>query len=67
MEQNADMRKISAWVAIAAMPTMIAGIYGMNFDNMPELHWHYGYFIVLTVMVTVCTGLYRTFRRNHWL
>lgn len=67
MEQNADMRKISAWVAIAAMPTMIAGIYGMNFDNMPELHWHYGYFAVLTVMVLVCTALYRTFRHNHWL
>jgi magnesium transporter len=67
MEQNADMRKISAWVAIAAMPTMIAGIYGMNFDNMPELHWHYGYFAVLMLMILVCTGLYRTFRRNHWL
>lgn len=67
MEQNVDMRKISAWVAIAAVPTMIAGIYGMNFENMPELHWHYGYFVVLAVMATVCTGLYRTFRRNHWL
>ena len=67
MEQNVDMRKISAWVAIAAVPTMIAGIYGMNFDNMPELHWHYGYFVVLAIMATVCTGLYRTFRRNHWL
>jgi len=67
MEQNADMRKISAWVAIAAVPTMIAGIYGMNFDNMPELHWEFGYFITLTLMVTVCTVLYRTFRHNHWL
>jgi magnesium transporter len=67
MEQNVDMRKISAWVAIAAVPTMIAGIYGMNFENMPELHWHDGYFIVLALMVTVCTLLYRTFRRNHWL
>ncbi|MEZ0051740.1 magnesium transporter [Mycobacterium sp. MAA66] len=67
MEQNVDMRKISAWVAIAAVPTMIAGIYGMNFENMPELHWHYGYFVVLSVMATVCTLLYRTFRRNHWL
>ncbi|MUL66867.1 magnesium and cobalt transport protein CorA [Mycobacterium sp. CBMA 234] len=67
MEQNVDMRKISAWVAMAAVPTMIAGIYGMNFDNMPELHWHYGYFAVLTLMATVCTLLYRTFRRNHWL
>jgi magnesium transporter len=67
MQQNVDMRKISAWVAIAAVPTMIAGIYGMNFDNMPELHWAWGYFAVLLVMVGVCTLLYRTFRRNHWL
>jgi magnesium transporter len=67
MEQNVDMRKISAWVAIAAVPTMIAGIYGMNFENMPELHWHYAYFCVLALMATVCTVLYRTFRRNHWL
>ena len=47
VQQNADMRKISAWVAIAAVPTMIAGVYGMNFDFMPELRWHYGYFLVL--------------------
>jgi len=67
MEQNVDMRKISAWVAIAAVPTMIAGIYGMNFDNIPELHWHYGYFFVLGLMVTACTVLHRTFRHNNWL
>ena len=47
VQQNDDMRKISAWVAIAAVPTMIAGIYGMNFENMPELHWQYGYFVAL--------------------
>ena len=41
------MRKISGWVAIVVVPTLVAGIYGMNFDNMPELHWHYGYFVVL--------------------
>jgi magnesium transporter len=67
MEQNVDMRKISAWVAIAAVPTMIAGIYGMNFDNMPELHWLWGYPAVLVLMATVCLVLHRTFRRNHWL
>jgi magnesium transporter len=67
VQQNSDMRKISAWVAIAAVPTMIAGIYGMNFDNMPELKWHYGYFIVLAVMATACTGLYRAFRKSGWL
>jgi magnesium transporter len=67
MQQNTDMRKISAYVAIAAVPTAMAGIYGMNFDNMPELHWTYGYPAVLLVMMTVCFLLYRTFRRNHWL
>jgi magnesium transporter len=67
MQQNVDMRKISAWVAIAAVPTMIAGIYGMNFNNMPELQWSWGYPAVLVVMATVCLLLYRTFRRNHWL
>lgn len=67
VQQNADMRKISAWVAIAAVPTMIAGIYGMNFDNMPELRWHYGYYIVVTIMATACLGLYRAFRKSGWL
>ena len=67
VQQNDDMRRISAWVAIAAVPTMIAGIYGMNFDHMPELHWAYGYFIVLGVMATACVGLYRAFRRSGWL
>ena len=67
VQQNSDMRRISAWVAIAAVPTMIAGIYGMNFDNMPELRWRYGYFIVLAVMAVACGGLYRAFRRSGWL
>jgi magnesium transporter len=67
MQQNVDMRKISAWVAIAAVPTALAGIYGMNFDHMPELHQVWGYPAVLILMVVVCTLLYRTFRRNHWL
>jgi magnesium transporter len=67
VQQNTDMRKISAWVAIAAVPTMIAGIYGMNFDQMPELRWNFGYPVVLCVIVTICTGLFVTFRRNHWL
>ncbi|MCV7184103.1 magnesium/cobalt transporter CorA [Mycolicibacterium murale] len=67
MQQNTDMRKISAWVAIAAVPTAIAGIYGMNFEHMPELQWTWGYPTVLLVMFTVCSLLYRTFRRNHWL
>jgi magnesium transporter len=67
MQQNTDMRKISAWVAIAAVPTALAGIYGMNFEHMPELAWTWGYPAVLLVMATVCTVLYVTFRRNHWL
>ncbi|NVN49579.1 magnesium/cobalt transporter CorA [Mycolicibacterium hippocampi] len=67
MQQNVDMRKISAWVAIAAVPTAVAGIYGMNFENMPELQWVWGYPAVLLLMATVCTLLYRTFRRNNWL
>jgi magnesium transporter len=46
---------------------MIAGIYGMNFENMPELKWHYGYFMILTVMVLACLGLYRAFKKSGWL
>jgi magnesium transporter len=67
VRQNEDMRKISAWVAILAVPTMIAGIYGMNFDNMPELHWRYGYPIVIAVILTACTALYIRFKRSGWL
>jgi len=65
--QNEDMRKISAWVAIAAVPTMVAGVYGMNFDNMPELHWRFGYFLVLGLVTTTCVLLFMAFKRNHWL
>ncbi len=67
VRQNDDMRRISAWVAIVAVPTMIAGIYGMNFENMPELHWRYGYFVVLAGMATACVLLYRTFKHTGWL
>ena len=64
---NEDMRKISGWVAIVVVPTLVAGIYGMNFDNMPELHWKYGYFIVLGVMLLIMISLYLGFKRNKWL
>jgi magnesium transporter len=67
VRQNDDMRKISAWVAIAAVPTMIAGIYGMNFQNMPELKWDFGYPLVIGVMVLICSLLYRQFKRSGWL
>lgn len=67
IQQNNDMRKISAWVAMAAVPTMLAGIYGMNFDSMPELHWAFGYPLVLGLMAVICFLLYRAFRRTGWL
>jgi magnesium transporter len=67
VRQNEDMRKISAWAAMALVPTAIAGIYGMNFENMPELRWEYGYFLVLGTIAVVCATLYRLFRRNGWL
>ena len=67
VRQNEDMRKISAWVAILAVPTMVAGIYGMNFDHMPELRWEFGYPAALLVMVVVCTALWRNFKRVGWL
>ncbi len=67
VRQNEDMRKISAWAAIALVPTAVAGVYGMNFTNMPELRWRYGYFIVIAVIVGICALLYRLFRRNGWL
>jgi len=65
--QNKDMRKISAWAAIIAVPTAIAGIYGMNFDDMPELHWTFGYPTVLAVMAIICLLLYRGFKKSGWL
>jgi magnesium transporter len=67
MRQNNDMRRITAYVAIISVPTMIAGLYGMNFDTMPELHWSYGYPAVLMVIVAICLVLFRVFRRNEWL
>jgi magnesium transporter len=67
VRQNDDMRKISAWAAMAAAPTMIAGIYGMNFDHMPELHQVWGYPAVIALMVAVVTLLYVTFKRRGWL
>ena len=67
MRQNEDMRKISAWVAIAAVPTMVAGVYGMNFDNMPELRWRYSYPLVLLGIAGICFTLYRNFKKRGWL
>ena len=67
VRQNEDVRKISAVVAIFAVPTMIAGIYGMNFEHMPELGWSFGYPFALALMAVLCTGLFRYFRRVGWL
>ncbi|RDI62234.1 magnesium and cobalt transport protein CorA [Microvirga subterranea] len=66
-QQTEITRKLAAWAAILAVPTAVAGIYGMNFDAMPELHWKYGYAVVLAAIILVCAWLYRRFRLNHWL
>jgi magnesium transporter len=67
VRQNEDMRKISAWVAIAVVPTAIAGIYGMNFEHMPELDWTFGYPAALLLMLAVCSTLFWRFKRAGWL
>lgn len=67
LKQNEDMRRITAWVAILAVPTMVAGIYGMNFEYMPALEWRYGYFVTLGAMAAACYAIYRAFRRSGWL
>jgi magnesium transporter len=67
VRQNEDVRKISAWAAVIAVPTMIAGIYGMNFEHMPELGWRFGYPLALGVILVVCVSLYLYFRRVGWL
>jgi magnesium transporter len=68
MQRQGDTtRRLSAWAAILAVPTALAGVYGMNFVHMPELHWRYGYFMVVGVMASACLWLYWRFRRSGWL
>jgi magnesium transporter len=67
VRQNEQMRAISAWAAILAVPTLIAGVYGMNFQNMPELKWHYGYPLALLLMAGISVGLWSYFKRIKWL
>ena len=67
LQQNSDTRKISAWVALAAVPTLVAGIYGMNFNGIPHEHWRRGYPVVMTAVSCVCLLLYRNLRRRRWL
>jgi magnesium transporter len=65
--QGVITRQLAAWVAILAVPTAIAGIYGMNFEHMPELHWRYGYGIIVGGMAVICVGLFIRFKRLGWL
>ena len=67
VQQNEDMRKITSYVALASVPTMVAGIYGMNFDTMPELRWQYGYPAVIGGLLLVTAYLYRKFKKSGWL
>ncbi|MGA8114586.1 MAG: magnesium/cobalt transporter CorA [Actinocatenispora sp.] len=67
VDMNNDMRKIAAWAAILAVPTAVAGVYGMNFKHMPELNWAYSYEVVMVVILIICLVLYRIFRRSGWL
>jgi magnesium transporter len=66
-QQTNISRRLAAWAAILAVPTAIAGVYGMNFEHMPELKWEYGYFLVLGVTFSICATLYWRFRRSGWL
>jgi magnesium transporter len=67
VRQNDDMRKITAWAAIAAIPTVVGAIYGMNFQHMPELRWRFGYPATVIVIALICLALYRRFKRIGWL
>jgi len=67
VQQNEDMRKISAGAAIVVVPTLIAGVYGMNFDHMPELSWTYGYPFAIALMAGLCLILWVWFKRSGWL
>lgn len=67
VSQNEDTKRLAAWAAIIAVPTMVAGIYGMNFEHMPELQWRYGYAAAIGIMLAMCTGLFAGFKRTGWL
>jgi magnesium transporter len=66
-QQTTVSRRLAAYAAILAVPTAVAGIYGMNFKHMPELQWEYGYFVVLAFIIGTCAVLYWRFRKNGWL
>lgn len=67
ISQSEVSKKFAGWAAIIGVPTMVAGIYGMNFSDMPELRWHYGYPVVLSLTIVLCIVLYLLFRRSGWL
>lgn len=67
LKQNEVMKRLAGWGAILAIPTMVGGIYGMNFENMPELHWEYGYPAVLSGVLVACLVVYRKLKRAGWL
>ena len=67
IQQNEEVKKISAWAAILFAPTLVGTIYGMNFDHMPELHWRAGYPLALTLMVATSVALYLLFKRRGWI
>ena len=67
LSESEVTKKLAAWAAIIAVPTMVAGIYGMNFKNMPELNWEYGYFLVVAAILAACGTLFVRFRQNHWI
>ena len=64
---NDAMKRLAGWAAIIAVPTMIAGVYGMNFKFMPELEWFLGYPVTMAVMLGACGYLYYRFKRSGWL
>jgi magnesium transporter len=67
INQNDQMKRISAWAAIVIVPALIAGIYGMNFDYMPELHWRHGYLVALSLMALIALTLFLYFKRRDWI
>jgi magnesium transporter len=67
MDQNEEVKKISAWAAILFAPTLIGTVYGMNFDAMPELHWRFGYLYAIGMMGLVSVGLYGIFKGRRWI
>jgi len=67
VSQNDDTKRLAAWAAIVAVPTLIAGVYGMNFEVMPELHWRWGYPLIWGLMIAACLALFGAFKRSGWL